>query len=452
MTPSSAGAIVRTDGPSLQRTLYGLARNPFEFLLECSRRYGDFYRLPLGPGILVINDPEHIGEWLTDYQRFTKGEMSRALEPALGYGIPVSDGERWRRSRTAMNPMFARRNLDSLATSVAASIDDSLARWSQLADEGSIVNVERELGLITMQVLQRTMFSSTVSDHELPRLVDAFDQLRRWMGGLMLTFWAPAWVPTPRQRTGLRARRLISTRIHQAIEDRRRHPTDDVDLLNLLLDARDEYGSALSDDEVHDELLGLWFGGYDTTASALAWTLALLAQHPEALRTLRAEADAYEGEFASMADLAHLPYAKAVFDEGQRFQGALLLTRDAVADCDIAGHHVAAGTMVGYSAYTLNRHPRFWREPDRFDPSRFLGEARATMHKYQFIMFGGGPRHCIGSGLAYLEAQFALTKIVRQFHVQPAPGWVPRHQFHLSVGLRGGLPATIHHRTRGSRP
>jgi cytochrome P450 len=416
--------------------------------MQCTRRFGDFYRLPLGSGVLVVNDPEHIAVWLTDYDRFVKGKMSRAIEPALGLGIPISDGDRWRRNRRAMNPMFARRNLDRLAAAVATSIQDSLERWELLAQRREVVDVYREVSILTMQVLQRTMFSSTVADAELPELVDAFDHLRRWMGGLMLTYWLPGSVPAPGYRAGRRARQLIHDRIVRAVQKRRESPTDDVDLLNLLLAARSEDGVPLSDEEVYDELLGLWFGGYDTTGSALTWTLAMLSQNPEAAEALRAESDAYSGDFDTMADLTQLTYAKAAFDEGQRMQGALLLTRDALQDCEIAEHHVPAGSMVGLSAFTLNRHPAYWRDPDRFDPSRFLGDEGAAMHKYQFVMFGGGPRHCIGAGLAYLEAQSALTMIARRFHVQPQPGWTPRHDFHLSVGVRGGMPSTIRLRAK----
>jgi cytochrome P450 len=199
---------------------------------------------------------------------------------------------------------------------------------------------------------------------------------------------------------------------------------------------------------LNDELMGLWFGGYDTTGSALLWTLALLAQNPEAGEALRAEADAYTGNFDGFAELQQMKYAKAAFDEAQRLQGSLLLTRDAETDREIAGYTVPAGSMVGLSSYTLGRNRNYWEMPERYDPERFLGARLDAQHKYQFVMFGGGPRHCIGSSMAYLEAQIALTMIASRFHVQPVAGFVPKHDFHLSVGIKGGMPATIRLRNK----
>ncbi len=444
-----ATSIRQAPGPSRARALAGFVRNPFAFVEDTARRYGDFARLPMGRGILMVSDPEHVGSWLTDYDRFVKGEMSRAIEPALGYSLPISDGEHWRRNRKAMNPMFGRRNLDGLAPIVASSLESSMVRWEQLAtSEKQTPDLYREISIMTMQALQRSLFSSSVADDRVPALVDAFDDLRRWMGGLMLTYWRPSAIPAPGSRRGERARTLIRRLILETVDARRRHPTDDPDMLNLLLDCTYEDGTRMTSVEIYDELMGLWFGGYDTTGSALAWTLALLATNPEAERRLQVEADGYDGDFGGFAELPRMAWAKSCFDEGQRFQGALLLTRDAVEDCDIGGYAVPKGSMVGVSAYVLNRDPRWWSEPDRFDPARFLGGRASDMHKYQFVMFGGGPRHCIGAGLAYLEAQFALTKIAQRFTIETPPGWIPRHEFHLSIGINGGLPATI--RMRGA--
>jgi cytochrome P450 len=294
-----------------------------------------------------------------------------------------------------------------------------------------------------MQALQRSMFSGSVDDADVPQLVDLFRAQARYMGGLMATFWAPRWVPVPASRHGAPAVAEIRRRIDAMVRDRRAQPTDAADLLNLLLDARHEDDAPLDEDELRDELMGLWFGGFDTTGSALVWALALLAPHPEVAERLRAEADAYTGDFASFAETTQMPYAKAVFDEAQRIQGALLLTRQALVDDEIGGYAIPAGSQVGVSAYTLNRNPAVWAHPERFEPERFLGERRAAQHRYQFVQFGAGPRHCIGSGMAYLEAQFALTMIAQRFEVVAPPDFVPRHEFHLSVGIRGGLPATL---------
>ena len=427
------------------------SRDPFQLLADCVARYGDIYSLPLGPGgTTVVNDPEFVGSWLLDYSRYHKGVMSRALVPALGESIPVADGEQWLRNRKALNPAFSRRNLNGVAQIVRDAVDDVLARWDAIADSGEEVDIYRELSILTMTVVQRSMFSSSVSDEGVPELVDRFRVQTDYMGGLMLTFWAPSWVPVPHAHAGRRAVTAIRARIEEAIADRRANPTDANDVLNALLNIGADNGEPLEHENLVDQLMGLWFGGFDTTASALAWTVAMLAQNPDAMEALRAEADAYTGNFNSFADLAQLSYAKAAFDEGQRMQGALLLTRQALEEDEIAGYYIPAGSQVGVSAYTINRHPALWDMPERYDPMRWLDERKNSQHRFQFVQFGGGPRHCIGVGLAYLEAQFVLTKIAQRFHLQPRPGWTPRHAFHLSVGLKDGLPGRIIHRHRGA--
>ncbi|MGV0617955.1 cytochrome P450 [Mycolicibacterium sp. XJ2546] len=440
--PSADG---RAPGPGVGRLalMFARSRDPFQLLAACVDRYGDIYTLPLGPGgTTVVNDPEYVGSWLLDYGSFHKGVMSRALVPALGESIPVADGEPWKQNRKALNPAFARRNLNGIAKIVSAAADDVLAGWEKLADAGEEVDLYRELSILTMTVVQRSMFSSSVSDDEVPELIDLFRVQTLYMGGLMLTFWAPSWVPVPGARAGSRAVAKIRRRIEQAIADRRANPSEASDIMNTLLEVPMEHENLV------DQLMGLWFGGFDTTASALAWTVAMLAQNPDAMEALRAEADAYSGDFDSFAELTHLPYARAAFDEAQRIQGALLLTRQALNEDEIGGYYIPRGSQVGVSAYTINRHPALWDHPDRYDPMRWLDERKDKQHRFQFVQFGGGPRHCIGVGLAYMEAQFVLTKVAKRFHLQPRPGWTPRHQFHLSVGLKDGLPGRIIHRHR----
>ncbi len=445
----SGATSARAPGPS-RLELAGLAarlRDPFALLDACVERYGDVYSLPLGVGgTTVVNDPELVGDWLTDYSRYHKGEMSRALVPALGESIPVADGDHWQRNRKLLNPAFGRKRLNSIATLLAASIDESLERWDELATTGEEVDLYRELSILTMAGLQQSMFSSSVPSHDVPELVDRFRTMTTYMGGLMTMFWAPSWLPTPGGRNGRVAVEQIRGRIESAIADRRRHPEIGGDLLEMLLEARFDDGTEMTHENLVDQLVGLWFGGFDTTASALAWTMAMLATNPAADAELHREAVSYDGGYDSFGDLAAMGWARACFDEAQRLQGALLLTRQALQDDVIGGHHVPAGSQVGVSAYTIGRHPTWWDDPDRYDPARWLDERKERQHRFQFVLFGGGPRHCIGSGLAYLEAQFALTKIARRFRIETPPGWRPRHDFHLSVGIKGGLPARIHRR------
>ena len=381
----------------------------------------------------------------------SQGSYVAGAGAGTGWSIPVADGGQWLRNRKALNPAFSRRNLNGVAQIVRDGIDDVLARWDAIADSGEEVDIYRELSILTMTVVQRSMFSSSVSDAGVPELVDRFRVQTNYMGGLMLTFWAPSWVPVPHARTGRQAVTAIRARIEEAIADRRANSTDAGDLLNTLLNIGADDGEPLEHENLVDQLMGLWFGGFDTTASALAWTVAMLAQNPDAMEALRAEADAYTGDFTSFADLAQLPYAKAAFDEAQRLQGALLLlTRQALAEDEIAGYYIPAGSQVGVSA--LHHQPasgvvgqtRAVR-PDALAgctqgqpapvPVRAVRGWAATLHRRR----AGLPRGAVRSD----EDRSAVPP-------QPRPGWTPRHAFHLSVGLKDGLPGRIIHRPHGA--
>lgn len=453
MPVTQRASLGRAPGPSgvaVAGALPGFVRDPFRYLQACARRYGDIYRLPLGMAdFTVVNHPNYVGHFLTEHpDNYPKGEMNRRMLPAMGDGLPISVGEHWRRNRRVMNPMFGKRALDGIFSIVANSVAESIERLDRYADRGEVIDFEAELGMLTMQVLQRAMFSSSVSDEEIPHLVDAIRRMSLYAGSLMATVWAPKWMPVPYQRTGAPAREKIRQVINGVIAHRRANPVEDRDILNLLLEARyEDDGSPLVDEDIRDELFGMFFGGFDTTAGSLAWTFALLAANPDHGEALRAEADEFGDRFESAESLSALRYAKAAFQEAMRIQGPiLLLTRQAVNEDEIGGYRIPAGSLVGVSPYTLHRNSEFWPDPERYDPGRFIGERLAGQAHHQFLPFGAGGRHCIGSNLAYMEAQLSLAMVAQRFHVQPVPGYVPEQHFHVSVGVKGGLPCTIRRR------
>ncbi len=193
--------------------------------------------------------------------------------------------------------------------------------------------------------------------------------------------------------------------------------------------------------ELRDELMNLLFGGFETTQSALGWTIALLDAHPAARDRVVEEVLGFgDGLPTSLDQVQELRWTKACFDEAQRLQGAPLFSREAVVDQEIGGLDVPAGSLVGVSPYALHRKPSLWREPDQYDPSRFID---ADIDRFAFIPFGAGPLDCIGSNLAYLEATLTLAVLYRRHRVAMRPGFLPVHDFHLSTGMKGGCPVLL---------
>jgi cytochrome P450 len=423
-----------------------LLRDPYRPFLRWAAHYGDAYR-PRLPGVThtIVNHPDLVRQVLgAGGDRYAKGRMNHRLEPVLGDGIPISEGEKWKRNRRLMNPMFGRKQLDSLTATVADAVWERVEGWDRWCGTGEVVDLDPPFGAITMNVLLKAMFGTSVGADDVDHMVADFRHIGRYMAGLMLTVWAPDWMPVPWKRGGHEALGRVNEFIARLITDRRAEAGEHDDLLSLLLDARFEDGSPLSEADLRDELMGLLFGGFETTQSALGWTVALLDSNPDAASSVFEELESLDGALPTTWDsVQSLRWTKACFDEAQRLQGAPLFSREAVVPDEIGGIPVPAGSLVAVSPFALHRTPSLWKDPERYDPGRFLD---AEVDRFAFIPFGAGPRHCIGSNLAYLEAVLTLAAMYSRYRVRMQTGFTPQHDFHLSTGMKGGCPVTIHAR------
>jgi cytochrome P450 len=420
-----------------------LARNPYRFLQQCTQRHGDVVELRV-PGfrMVLVNHPDHVAHIFSRHaDRYVKGRMNTNMASDGGYlGLPLADGAPWKRVRRLLNPMFGQKRLVELSDLMAAAVTDRVQTWERNADTGAWIDLDPELSAVTMAVLLRSMFSTDVSDADIDRSVEDFRAYGYWVATRMLTAWAPRWLPLPHRKAGTAATKRIIAFVDGIVARRRQTPTDAPDLLNMLLDARFDDGAAMTDEELRIELIGLLFGGFETTASALGWTFALLDRHPDVAARCQAEIDALGGRPVGFEDLADLKFVRACFDEAQRIQGAPIFTREAAVDDEIGGYQVRKGTVVGVSPYALHHDPRFFRDPEMFVPDRFVEE---DIDKFAFVPFGAGPRHCIGSNMAYIEAVFTLVTALQRYRVTLRPGFEPTHHFHLSTGMKGGLPVRL---------
>jgi cytochrome P450 len=259
-------------------------------------------------------------------------------------------------------------------------------------------------------------------------------------------FYPPPRVPTPRNRRQRAALRALDAAVYGIIAARRRGETSGDDLLGLLMSVRDEdTGACMSDQQLRDEVITLFVAGHETTAVALTWVWHLLAGHPDAAERVRAELTAVLGDRAPVAvDLSKLPYARMVIDEAMRlYPPAWITNRQAIADDQVCGYHIPAGAILLVSPYVMHRHPAYWERPDAFEPERFAPECSAGRPAYAYFPFGGGPRQCIGKGLALMEAQLILALVAQRFQLRHAPGHQVEPQALLTLRPRGGLPMFV---------
>jgi cytochrome P450 len=237
--------------------------------------------------------------------------------------------------------------------------------------------------------------------------------------------------------------------VQELITARQASPdADPGDHLGLLLAARDEEGRAMSRRQVRDELVTFLLAGHETTANGLAWMWYLLSKHPEARERMVAEVDqVLDGRTPTADDAERLPFTAACFQEALRLYSPVwIFEREAVADDEIDGHRIPAGSTIFITNYLVHRNPRVWPRPAEFDPTRFLPDQVHGHPRCAYLPFGAGRRVCIGAGFSILEATLIAAMIAQRFILELADEARVEPETTITLRPRWGLPMTLHHR------
>lgn len=402
-----------------------------------------------GSGTVFFGRTPDIKAWLgqTNGHRYVRGDYFEAIRRTSGDNIVTVDGDQWRRTRQAIAPAFSNRSLDQLVPSAVESLDNTLREWDAWCDSGELIDLQRELPRLTLSFLRDVMFSASAESFQIDEMTELLSRQMKWIIGSILTYWAPDWVPRPGSRLGIPARARFFEIAHAIVAQRRVGSDRRPDLLSRLLELRyEDTGEPLSNDAIVNELGALIVGGYDTTSLALEWTIALLARNPGAAAKLRAEADAYDGNFDSMAELERMQFAGAAFLEAQRIQAMPILSFVSTQDEQIGGYEIAKGSQLAVCPYLVHHDPDLWEQPDEFIPERFLDGRHSQVPSYKFLAFGAGPHVCIGWRMAMLEGQFALIKIAQRYDFEVLPDYRIEHKFGHLLGLKQPLKVKLRRR------
>ncbi|MGH7567241.1 MAG: cytochrome P450, partial [Gemmatimonadota bacterium] len=255
----------------------------------------------------------------------------------------------------------------------------------------------------------------------------------------------PDWVPTGGNRRYRRAVERMNRLVYGMIAEHR-DGRDRGDLLSALMQVRDDEGHAMSEKQLRDETITMLLAGHETTALALTWTLYLLSQHPEVAARLETEVDRLNGRPPDIADLPRLAYTERVVRESMRlYPPAYSFGREALADDEILGWPVAAGTTLFVFPWVLHRDARFYPDPLRFDPDRWTDDFEQTLPRLAYLPFGSGPRMCIGREFARMELVLIVAAIAQRFRLE----WGAERPVPMaSITLRptGGLRAVVRRR------
>jgi len=401
----------------------GQTFDPLAFELNSALTYGDLAYWQIGPmKAYQLNSPDLIRRILVEEpQKYYKAKLFKnAFSKIAGNGLLTSDGEFWKRQRKLAQPAFHYRRIEAYAQVMVEHTLRMLHGWQS----GQTRDIFQEMSKLTMGIVAKTLFNADVGAeaHRIGVLMtEVLDATNR---RLMNLVQVPDWLPTAAHQREAQALKAFDEIILSMIEERRRSGKDQGDLLSMLLAAQDEDGSQMTDKQLRDETMTLFIAGHETTANALTWTLYLLAEHPHIEAKLRYEIDSVlSGRTPTVRDLAQLPYTEKVIKEALRlYPPANGFTREPIEDVAIGGYPIKKGSLIMVHAWALHRNPKYFQNPEQFDPERFLPENEKKIHKYAYLPFGGGPRICIGNTFAMMEARLILATLYGHFDFALVPG------------------------------
>ena len=426
-----------TDGPRanwLLGVLPEFRHDILGFLLDCTKKYGDIVRLPYGiAGDLIkrrrgasaylLNDPADVKHALVTNQSNYQRIWVPAAREVFGQGLLTSEDPLHLKHRRMMQPFFHHQRIEAYSQIMTEKTEQLLKYWQ----EGSTVDVSKEMMQLTLAIVCKTLFGMDLTEEvrELANVIAVGQhhitlQYRSWVA-----LFTPRFMPTRRNRQFRRAGQQLNQTIYGMIHARRTKGDSPNDLMSMLLNARDQDGSAMNDEQVRDEAMTLFLAGHDTTANALAWAWYLLAQHPDAESRLQAELkETLGGRTPSFADVSRLVYTGMIFAETMRlYPPAYILVRTALHDDTLpSGVSIPAGTDIFMCQYVAHRNPRYFPNPERFDPERFNPAVKQNRPDYAYFPFGGGSRMCIGEPFAKMEGILILAAIAQNFKLSLLPG------------------------------
>ena len=388
---------------------------------KLQRDYGDIVTMRYyNFRVFFVSHPDYIEQVLvTDNRKFIKGRILRKNRQLFGNGLLTSEGDFWLRQRRLAQPAFHRARIASYADTMVRFASRMASEWRG----GEELDIHAEMMRLTLSIVAKTLFDADV-DREAKRVGHALEAIMHLNSDFRKLLITPTWLPTPRKIRATFATAKLNRIVYRFIDERRASGTDNGDLLSMLLVARDDDGSRMTNRQLRDESITIFLAGHETTANALSWTWMLLAQNPRVETTLHEELDRVLGGRApTIDDLPNLRYTGHVVSESMRlYPPAWGMARIAIEDTEIAGYTIPKGCGVSLAQWVVHRDPRWFEAPLEFRPERWEGDLLKRIPRFAYFPFGGGPRQCIGNNFAVMEATLLLATLAQQFRISLMPG------------------------------
>jgi cytochrome P450 len=424
-------------------------RDFIQGLMDGWRRYGDVVHFRVARlHLCLVAHPDQVKYVLQENNRnYPKTPfVDDAWRGEVGEGLICSSGDFWLRQRRLAQPIFHRQRIAAFGKMMTDTTAAMLEEWTAPAAANRVVDMRVQMQRLTLDILARALFGADWSRdaEEMGRAVTV--ELEHLYDQLETPIQLPESLPLPSNRRLMRARHTLDGIVYRLIAERRRSQGDRVDLVSMLMQARDEEtGEGMSDKQIHDEVKTMIFGGHETVSTGLTWVWYLLSKHPTVARRLRAElAAVLAGRAPTVDDLPRLTYTTMVIEEAMRlYPPVWLISRTPIRDDEIGGYRIPDGTMVLVCPYVTHRHPEFWENPEGFDPERFSPERVAGRPRFAYFPFAGGPRKCIGDSFGMLEMQLVVAMAAQRFRPDLAPGHPVVPQPGITMRARYGMLMTL---------
>jgi cytochrome P450 len=355
--------------------------------------------------------------------------LNSVLDPLIGNSVFSANGDDWAEQRAMVNPAFSHTALKRVFASMAAAVDETVARIAR-EDLSRPVEIDFFITHLAADIIYRTLFSQPLDEAGSREIFDAFNDYQRHAqrASMLRLYRLP--------QLGYLARsKRAAARIHAVFAA---VVAERDDILQSLIDARHpDTGATFTEQQVMGQISTVFLAGHETSASAITWALYLLARDPELQGQVRAEAGpdplAYE-------DLRTLVVTRNVFRETLRlYPPVAFLLREVTCPVQMRDKHLDPGALVVVSPWLIQRNRDHFPEPHGFDPARFDDPDQAGACRHAYLPFGKGPRVCVGAGFANQEALLAIAGVVRAFRMEPVPGDVPEPVSRLTLRARNGV-------------
>jgi cytochrome P450 len=454
--PPRARGLARPPGPRglpWVGPLLELSRDSLGFLRQFGQQYGPIAHAQLGPiHLYMLNEPALIEELLLGrHAECAKDETTRGLCHIMGEGLITSNNPLWKRQRRMASPSMRPKTIAGYGESAVAAA----SHLAERVPEDSVRNVYADMMNVLVEIVGQTLLGFDVTDSVdcLNRVtLAAVEYTKQESFGIYQLL--PGWFPARHRRAMSSASAELDAIVYRVIARCRERDEGAQHYLAQLCRARDQDGQPMALQQLRDEAITILIAAHETSALGLTYALHCLNTHPRALECVHSElSSVLGGRRATTADLPRLTYLHAVLREMLRlYPSVYVFGREVVAPIDIAGYHVPAGSRVMMSPYVVQRDPRFFSDPDQFRPERWADLDRATLPRFAYFPFGGGPRVCMGQHYAMMQMTLVLATLLQDLDFEVRSDFELKLEPILTLRpIRGELPMRVRRRAATTR-